>query len=114
MTIGLSLEKTMTGVSYPRHGLFLFFRLKMAGDDAVTQVTAKKSFWKVKKNKKNNAKGCHARHRHPATRTKTAPAPAPLRPALSRYEVKIILDGLTPRIFLFRRPLSVTHRKSNR
>lgn len=78
MTIGLSLAKTMTGVSYPRHGLFPFFRLKIAGNDAVTQMTAEKKFLETK-NKKNYAKGCHARHCTPLV-AKNMAAPASVSP----------------------------------
>ena len=51
MTIGLLQSETMTGVSSPRHGLFPFFRLKMAGNDAVTQMTAEKKFLEETKRK---------------------------------------------------------------
>lgn len=44
MTIGLLQTEAMTGVSSPRHGLFSFFRLKMAENDAMTQMTAEKKF----------------------------------------------------------------------
>ena len=49
MTIGFLQAETMTGVSSSCHRLSPFFRLKMAENDAMTQMTAEKKFLEVKK-----------------------------------------------------------------
>lgn len=66
---------------------FPFFRLKMAENDAMTQMTAEKKFLEVKKNKKINAKGCHACHRHPVHTPKSMSAPAWLNPVPPKHEL---------------------------
>ena len=87
MTIGFLQAETMTGVSSSCHRLSPFFRLKMAENDAMTQMTAEKKFLEVKKNKKINAKGCHACHRHPVHTPKSMSAPAWLNPVPPKHEL---------------------------